>query len=199
MITDIERSTLKKTLLNLKEESTSLEEGTYPKESILKKSGELSMYDNHPADMGTDLFEMEKDIALHEHAESELGKIDIALKAMDEGTYGRCEKCNEDIPFERLEAVPYTTFCIEHAKAVEQPIEDDVAINEDENPFESTRDPEAIDYENSFQEVAEFGTSDAPSDFRDPEKRSYHNENDDSNTRMDEIVGESVTDNTEDD
>ena len=30
-------------------------------------TGELSNYDNHPADTGTDLYEREKDIALNEH------------------------------------------------------------------------------------------------------------------------------------
>lgn len=197
MITDIEKSTLKKALLNLKAESTNTEEETYPKESILKTSGELSMYDNHPADMGTALFEREKDIALHEHAESTLGKIDVALKAMKDGTYGKCEVCNKDIPFERLEAVPYTTFCIDHAELVEQSVEEDIAVNEVENPFESTKDPSAIDYENSFQEVAEFGTSDASSDFKDPENPTYYND-DGEQSQVDKIVGNSVTDNTED-
>ena len=40
--------------------------------------------------MGTALFDREKDLALHEHAESELGKVDIALEAMAEGSYGKC-------------------------------------------------------------------------------------------------------------
>lgn len=36
--------------------------------------GELSSYDNHPADTGTELFEREKDIALNDHAEYEVEK-----------------------------------------------------------------------------------------------------------------------------
>lgn len=198
MLTDKQINTLKSELLKMKEQSTQQEEETYPKENIKDASGELSMYDNHPADMGTALFEREKDLALHEHAESELRKIVIALKAIDEGTYGKCEVCGNDIPYDRLSAVPYTTFCIEHAEVVEQSIEDDIAINEVENPFESTRDPEAIDYENSFQEVAEFGTSDGPSDFTDSENPTYFNEDNDTPSIVDKIVGNSVTDNTDD-
>ena len=90
-------STLKNELLEMKESIDDLENETYPKESIQETSGELSMYDNHPADTATALFEREKDFALHEHAESDLGKVEIALKAMAEGTYGKCEVCNDDI------------------------------------------------------------------------------------------------------
>lgn len=198
MLTDKQKNTLKSELLKMKEQSTQQEEETYPKENIKDASGELSMYDNHPADMGTALFEREKDLALHEHAESELRKIVIALKAIDEGTYGKCEVCGNDIPYERLSTVPYTTFCIEHAEAFEQSVEDDIAINKVENPFESTQDPEAIDYENSFQEVAEFGTSDGPSDFTDSENPTYFNEDNDTPSIVDKIVGNSVTDNTDD-
>src|SRR5699024_9723026 len=50
--------------------------------------GELSNYDNHPADTGTELFERGKDIALHQHREKELEDINEALHAIEEGTYG---------------------------------------------------------------------------------------------------------------
>lgn len=198
MLTDKQKNTLKSELLKMKEQSAQQEEETYPKENIKETSGELSMYDNHPADMGTALFEREKDLALHEHAESELNKIEIALKAIDEQTYGTCEVCGKDIPYDRLSAVPYTTFCIEHAEVVEQSVEEDIILNEVENPFESTQDPEAIDYENSFQEVAEFGTSDSPSDFTDSENPTYFNEDNDASSIIDKIVGNSVTDNNDD-
>lgn len=196
MLTDKQKNTLKTELLKMKEQSSQRKEETYPKASMKETSGELSMYDNHPADMGTALFEREKDLTLHEHAESELGKIEIALKAIDEGTYGKCEVCEKNIPYERLSVVPYTTFCIEHAEIVEQSVEEDTAINEVENPFEQTRDPQALDYENSFQEVAEFGTSDSPSDFTNSEKPTYFNDGDTS--LIDKIVGDSITDNTDD-
>ena len=39
---------------------------------------ELSAYDNHPADLGTELFEREKDIALHVHEEEQVNRIDDA-------------------------------------------------------------------------------------------------------------------------
>src|SRR5699024_11236237 len=51
--------------------------------------GELSSYDNHPADLGTELFERGKDLALTDHAESELERINEALHALEEGSYGK--------------------------------------------------------------------------------------------------------------
>ncbi|KAB8138573.1 yteA family sporulation protein, partial [Gracilibacillus oryzae] len=38
-------------------------------ELIKESMSELSNYDNHPGDHGTELFEREKDIALNEHIE----------------------------------------------------------------------------------------------------------------------------------
>lgn len=77
--------------------------------------GELSSYDNHPADMGTELYERGKDTALNEHAEKELEKINESLHAIEEGTYGICIKCGRGISFDRLLAVPTTDRCVNHA------------------------------------------------------------------------------------
>jgi YteA family regulatory protein len=132
--------------------------------------GELSSYDNHPADEGTDLFEREKDIALNEHYETQLGNINRALEAMENGTYGKCEVCGKDIPVERLEALPNTTFCIEHSPdqivSHDRPIEEEVLML----PFgqfdmDEKHENVAFDAEDSWQTVAEWGTSDTPSDL----------------------------------
>jgi DnaK suppressor protein len=42
-----------------------------------------------------------------------LKKIDLALKRIDEGTYGYCEETGEEIGLRRLEARPIATLCIE--------------------------------------------------------------------------------------
>jgi DnaK suppressor protein len=42
-----------------------------------------------------------------------LNKIDYALKKIDDGDYGVCEKCGEDIAPGRLEARPVTQYCID--------------------------------------------------------------------------------------
>ena len=42
-----------------------------------------------------------------------LKKIDEAIEKIDNGTYGICEACGEEINIKRLEARPVTTMCIE--------------------------------------------------------------------------------------
>jgi len=42
-----------------------------------------------------------------------LAKIDEAIEKIDNGTYGTCESCGEEINIKRLEARPVTTMCIE--------------------------------------------------------------------------------------
>ena len=68
MLNDKQQATLKKELHEMKEHLTKTEEETDIKESAQEAAGELSMYDNHPGDMGTELFEREKDMALNVHA-----------------------------------------------------------------------------------------------------------------------------------
>ena len=50
---------------------------------------------------------------LHEHHRD----IEAALARMDEGVYGKCENCGQDIPFERLEARPTATLCVKCKQA----------------------------------------------------------------------------------
>ncbi len=42
-----------------------------------------------------------------------LNKIKSALERIDEGIYGICDACGDDIANERLEARPVTTYCID--------------------------------------------------------------------------------------
>lgn len=140
-------------------------------ERSLKNSvDELSSYDNHPADLGTELFEREKDHALEEHALEEIEKINIALQAIEDGTYGFCKVCGKAIPDERLEVVPSTLYCIEHTPernlaAEYRPVEEEIIIPPSTNSFNTNKSPYISDYLDSFQEVARYGTSETASDF----------------------------------
>ncbi|MED3563041.1 TraR/DksA C4-type zinc finger protein [Bacillus xiapuensis] len=136
--------------------------------------GELSSYDNHPADEGTDLFEREKDIALKEHYELQLRNINHALEAMEKGSYGKCEVCGKEIPIERLEALPNTTFCKEHSPdqfvSHERPIEEGVLMPPwGKFDMDDKNEDVAFDAEDSWQAVAEWGTSETPSDLAFPQ------------------------------
>lgn len=74
--------------------------------------GELSGYDQHPADLGSELFEREKDVAILEHQRTRLEQVERALLRMQEGKYGICDACGIDIEPLRLEAEPAALFCI---------------------------------------------------------------------------------------
>ncbi len=78
---------------------------------------ELAAHDQHIGDLGTETFEREKDLSLLEQLEAEIGDLDAALRKVDEGTYGLCEVCGREIGAERLEAMPGTRTCIDHAGA----------------------------------------------------------------------------------
>lgn len=43
--------------------------------------------------------------------EERLALLEVALDQLDEGTYGRCSRCGEDIDFERLKVSPEATHC----------------------------------------------------------------------------------------
>jgi DnaK suppressor protein len=49
-----------------------------------------------------------------------LAQIDLALKKMDEGTYGRCEACDEEIKPARLRAHPFAVRCTRCQEAWER-------------------------------------------------------------------------------
>jgi DnaK suppressor protein len=49
--------------------------------------------------------------ALRLAARSALAAIDAALRRLDEGSYGTCERCAEPIPWGRLEVLPMTGLC----------------------------------------------------------------------------------------
>jgi DnaK suppressor protein len=79
---------------------------------------ELSSADQHPGDVGTELFEHEKNAALLESVEAELRDIEDAFERLEKGTYGKSVLSGEPIPDERLEAVPWARYTVdEQAKA----------------------------------------------------------------------------------
>jgi DnaK suppressor protein len=69
--------------------------------------GELSNVDQHTADAGSELFEVERDRSMIDRLESELQAIERAERRVEEGTYGVSVDSGEPIPDARLEAVPW--------------------------------------------------------------------------------------------
>ncbi|MFQ3549045.1 MAG: TraR/DksA C4-type zinc finger protein [Armatimonadota bacterium] len=97
----------------LLEEKAKLEQNIkkHNAEALLDES-ELADYDNHPADSATSTFDRTKSMALSTNEKQMLEQIDRALQKIEEGTYGKCDKCNADVNPERLEILPWATICI---------------------------------------------------------------------------------------
>jgi RNA polymerase-binding transcription factor DksA len=83
-------------------------------------AGNLSNMPIHMADLGTDNFEQELSLNLLQNEEQVLEEISAALDRIDQGTFGRCEECQAEIPKARLQAVPYARYCVECARRLEQ-------------------------------------------------------------------------------
>jgi RNA polymerase-binding transcription factor DksA len=68
-----------------------------------------------PLDVGDQIEEFGTNTALVEVLEARHIQVEEALERMDNGTYGICEECGDEIPFDRLEANPAAAMCIAHA------------------------------------------------------------------------------------
>lgn len=89
---------------------------------LLARNEELSVtaddplvYDGNFADSGQVAAELGENQVAIAVAREQLDDVDAALERIDAGTYGRCEKCGGPIGDARLEAIPATRFCIDHA------------------------------------------------------------------------------------
>ncbi|MFW5884885.1 MAG: TraR/DksA family transcriptional regulator [Patescibacteria group bacterium] len=51
-------------------------------------------------------------VGITESLEKDLKNVEEALRKIEEGTYGICENCNEEIPLERLKVYPAAKNCI---------------------------------------------------------------------------------------
>jgi RNA polymerase-binding transcription factor DksA len=82
--------------------------------------GELSSYDQHPGDIGSEVFEHEKNASILEQVDAQLAEIDAAFARLEKGTYGRCEACGRPIEAARLEQRPFARFCLQDQQRVER-------------------------------------------------------------------------------
>jgi DnaK suppressor protein len=70
--------------------------------------------------LSPDLYERDKIVALIESLEFRRTSIERALKAIEKGTYGICERCGSEIDPARLEARPDATLCLKCQEEVER-------------------------------------------------------------------------------
>lgn len=180
-LTNGQMESLRKQMLQEKEEleTQMAHNGNFGFDTSLRDSiQELSAYDNHPADIGSEVFERGKDMALGENAEHHLTDVSRALEDMDSGEYGICKACGREIPYERLQALPTAEFCVEHAPnqhaSERRPAEERFL----QPPFGRTSMDEhynetEFDGEDAWQIVESWGTSNTPAMAEDPEISDY--------------------------
>ena len=73
-------------------------------------------FDENFADSAQVAAEMGENLALAANLRDQLDDVQSALARIAAGTYGRCEVCGKEISAARLEAMPATRYCIEHAR-----------------------------------------------------------------------------------
>jgi YteA family regulatory protein len=157
---------IEQTIDTMKKNNTGTQGEYYPTE--------LSSYDNHPAELGTQLFEVELNTALKVHQEHLLKEILDAIGRINEGNFGKCEFCGNKISEERLEAVPYTRLCIdcEENKTIDPEILKNIRPNEEHvldapmgRKYLNKREDDEYEGLDQFYDLMKYGSSDSPQDL----------------------------------
>jgi len=100
---------LKEELLNLVQKTTENEK-EYPSSEV-----------GDSIDQAADSSARELLFELNHGERQRLEAIESALKKIEQGRFGMCEKCGDIIPKKRLRAVPYARFCIKCKAKMEKP------------------------------------------------------------------------------
>jgi DnaK suppressor protein len=106
---------LRRILLQKKKETLERIEN-FLKDSSLKVSSNVG----DEIDVADREMERQRQISLREKESEYLKQIEYALRKIEEGTYGICERCGEPISYERLKARPISIYCIKCKKKLEE-------------------------------------------------------------------------------
>lgn len=159
-------SEIKHTIDTMEENDTAFQGKSYPTE--------LSNYDNHPAEIATELFQAELNTGLKVHEEYILIEIHDALRRIDEGTYGKCTFCGNDIGRERLEAIPYARLCkkCESEKKIDPEIVRKMRPNEElvidapiGRKYLNKREDDEYEGLDYLNDLMKYGSADSPQDL----------------------------------
>jgi YteA family regulatory protein len=143
-------------------------------EQDVDSPSELSNYDNHPAEIATELFQFELNNALKVHEEHLLQEINDALHKIDNGKYGKCEICGKEISYERLKALPYSRLCIDCKKESEEkmeslknqrPVEEKVIDMPRGRKYLNSREDDEFEGIDQLNDLLKQGSADTPQDM----------------------------------
>jgi len=72
-------------------------------------------FDENFADSAQVAAEQGENASLAANFRDQLSEVEGAMERLDAGTYGTCQVCGTTIAAARIDAMPATRFCIEHA------------------------------------------------------------------------------------
>lgn len=76
------------------------------------EGGGGAAFGQHMGDAGSDAYERDFALSLLSQEQDSLYEINEALKRIELGTYGMCEKSGQEIPRSRLEAIPWARYTV---------------------------------------------------------------------------------------
>lgn len=97
------------------QEQERLQEDIQLLKQTLKNEVDVDIEEGDP-----EIIEREKSATLLEALEAKIAAIEHALKIIEAGQYGICERCGAEIPKERLEVKPEATLCVKCQGEVER-------------------------------------------------------------------------------
>jgi DnaK suppressor protein len=90
-------------------------------DSVAAARQDSNVDDEHDPEGATIAFELSQASALLEQSSAGLAQVEAALGRIDDGSYGICQACGEEIAAGRLEARPWTPYCIRHSAGPAHP------------------------------------------------------------------------------
>jgi RNA polymerase-binding protein DksA len=79
-------------------------------------------YSTHQADDASEVYEQEKNAAVHDQLKWLLTEVEHALAKFEDGTFGQCEQCGKLISAARLEALPTARLCMMDQEKMEKKV-----------------------------------------------------------------------------
>lgn len=95
-----------------KERVRTLEEIENLREQLQEEIEPASATDEDSADAAAAIYERGKVISLIQNREDRVRALDEAIERVRKGLYGTCKSCGEEIPAERLQIMPETSYCV---------------------------------------------------------------------------------------
>ncbi|EQC50197.1 putative RNA polymerase-binding protein DksA [Bacteriovorax sp. BSW11_IV] len=90
---------------------------------ILRKNEDLTVSTDDladEADLANNVINQQVSFNMRTRELTKLRAIELALERIEDGTYGHCEECDEEIAAKRLDNQPWADLCITHAEERER-------------------------------------------------------------------------------